>query len=306
MENGRIAPWLFATPAIVMFLCLIIYPATEGLILGFVTLDLNDLENHSLFSSASFVGLFNYIALFSDQSFIDSLSVLLHFSVVTTFAEVVFALLVALAFEYFVQPPRLVRTLLLVPMFVIPLVSGLTFRYIFDPSNGTLGEFFRLFGAEAPDLLGSPRWAFWLVVLQDFWRMWPFVFLILAAGLKTIPAELMEAFEVDGGTRLQAIFRIVLPLLVPSLAVACGLKVIESLKAFTEIYTMTGGGPGSSTTTLSMFIVREGTEYFHLPAASAAGSLLLVSGIAMGVVYAIFQNRRGPVASQAVEKGVEI
>jgi multiple sugar transport system permease protein len=116
----------------------------------------------------------------------------------------------------------------------------------------------------------------------------------------------MEAFEVDGGTRLQAILRIVLPLLVPSLAVACGLKVIESLKAFTEIYTMTGGGPGSSTTTLSMFIVREGTEYFHLPAAAAAGSLLLVSGIAMGVVYAIFQNRRRPVASRDMEKGAGI
>ncbi len=136
--------------------------------------------------------------------------------------------------------------------------------------------------------------------------MWPFVFLILAAGLKTIPAELMEAFEVDGGTRLQAIFRIALPLLVPSLAVACGLKVIESLKAFTEIYTMTGGGPGSSTTTLSMFIVREGTEYFHLPAAAAAGSLLLMAGIAMGIIYAIFQNRRRPVTAQAMDKGAGI
>ena len=136
--------------------------------------------------------------------------------------------------------------------------------------------------------------------------MWPFVFLILAAGLKTITGDLMEAFEVDGGTRIQAIFRIVLPLLVPSLAVACGLKIIESLKAFTEIYTMTGGGPGSSTTTLSMFIVREGTEYFHLPAAAAAGSLLLIAGITMGIVYAVFQNRRRPAATQAMEKGVGI
>jgi multiple sugar transport system permease protein len=128
METGRIAPWVFATPAIVMFLCLIIYPATEGLVLGFMGLELNDIENQSLFSGAAFVGLSNYIALFSDQSFIDSLAVLLHFSLVTTVAEVMFALLVALAFEYFVQPPRIVRTLLLVPMFVIPLVSGLTFR----------------------------------------------------------------------------------------------------------------------------------------------------------------------------------
>lgn len=306
MENARSAPWFFATPAIVLFLCLIIYPASEGLLLGFMGVNLNDLGNSSLFTGASFVGLANYLELFADQSFIESLKVLLHFSIVTTVLEVVFALLVALVFEYFVQPPRFVRTLLLVPMFVIPLVSGLTFRYIFDPSNGVIGEFFRLFGAEAPDLLGSSTWAFWLVVLQDFWRMWPFVFLILAAGLKTISHELMEAFEIDGGTRVQAIFRVVLPMLRPALAVACGLKIIESLKAFTEIYTMTGGGPGSSTTTLSMFIVRQGTEYFHLSAAAAAGSLILAVGVVLGIGYALFQNRaRIDSMPQTDAKGVE-
>lgn len=289
---------VLAAPALAVFLCLVVYPALEGILLSLFPLDVvswasdgSALGAHS----GSFAGLESYRGLFANRSFVDSVKVMLAFTVVTTILELGFALAVALAFEYVIKLPGLVKTLLLVPMFVIPLVSGLTFRYLFDPLDGAAAEILRLFGREAPDLFSSGAGAFGLVVWQDFWRMWPFVFLILAAGLKTIPKDLLEAFEIDGGSLAGAVRHIVIPLLVPSLLVAGGLKAVESLKAFTEIYTLTGGGPGTATTTLSLFIVREGFESFRVSSAAAAGTLLLALGLTLAAGYTswqVFRMRR--------------
>lgn len=288
---NRGTPWAFAAPAMIVFAALVIYPALEGAVLAFRDVGLESLGDAAAYRSAPFIGFRHYHDLFLNPSFTESVLVLFRFSLVTTVIEVAFALALALAFEFLLAPGRFVRTLLLVPMFVIPLVSGLSFRYLLDPNDGVVGELARAFDFRPPELLGSESAAFWLVVLQDFWRMWPFVFLILLAGLKTIPKDLLEAFFVDGGTKLQSLRRIVLPLLMPSLGVAVGLKIIESLKAFTEIYTMTGGGPGFSTTVLSMFIVREGFEFFNLPGAAAAGTLLLMTGLSVALVYTLLKMR---------------
>lgn len=281
--------WTFALPTLAIFGCLVIYPAAEGLLLSVMDVSVAEFASGQSTAVGRYVGWLNYSALFANRDFMQSLQVMLGFTVVTTVLELGFGLLVALAFEYLFRPPRLIRTLLLVPMFVIPLVSGLTFRYVFDPLDGAAAEIMRAFNREAPDLLGTPAGAFFLIVWQDFWRMWPFVFLILMAGLKTIPRDLLEAYAIDGGSGFKAIFHVVLPLLGPSLLMAGGLKVIESLKAFTEIYTMTGGGPGQSTTTLSLFIVREGFEAFHVSSAAAAGTLLLGAGLVLGVTYSAWQ-----------------
>ncbi len=268
-------PWLFSTPALAFLLCFVVVPTFQSLFFSLTDADLESLTS----GEYSFVGIANYLRLFADESFRNASWLLFKFSALTTLIEVVFALFVALALEFWLKPPPLVRSLLLIPMFVVPLVSGLTFRFLLDPSDGVMGEVAAIFGQEAPDLLGDGTLAFWLVVLQDFWRMWPFVFMIVYSGLKTLPHEPLEAFQIDGGTRLQSLRYVVLPLLWPSLAVAVGLKVIESLKAFTEIYVMTGGGPGESTNILSMYIVKQAFEFFDLSGAAAAGSVLLFVGL---------------------------
>lgn len=291
-------PWLFAAPALVFLMCLIVYPAVESILLSLTNADLSTVAT----GQSKFVGVSNYVALSSDASFLNSVWLLLQFALITTAVEVGFALVVALCLEYVVAVPNWVRTALLVPMFIVPLVSGLTFRFLLDPSDGVVGEWGRLLGLTVPELLGDPDFAFWFVVLQDFWRMWPFAFLIIASGLKSLPHEPFEAFEVDGGSRLQAIRHLVLPLLAPSLGVAVGLKVVESLKAFTEIYVMTGGGPGESTNVLSLFIVQKAFEFFHLSEAAAAGTLLLLAGLlGMGVYAAVLRRNRTGWASRRVQ-----
>jgi multiple sugar transport system permease protein len=301
--NLRHAPWLFAVPAICFLCSLIVYPALESILLSMMDADVSTVAT----GESRFIGLQNYLTLFGDASFINSVKLLAQFAFISTTLEVGIALLVALGLEYVVHLPHWFRTALLIPMFVVPLVSGLTFRFLLDPNDGVLAEWGRMVHYAVPDLLGNPDMALWLVVLQDFWRMWPFVFLIISAGLKALPREPFEAFEVDGGSRVQAIWHLVLPLLMPTLAVAIGLKVIESLKAFTEIYVMTGGGPGESTNVLSLYIVQKAFEFFQLSQAAAAGTLLLLVGLLGMTAYAVMSahKRVNGVAKRQVDTDME-
>ena len=237
-----------------------------------------------------FTGFEHYLGLFEDDGFLNSVYLLFVFIVATTLIEVILALSVALYVDQIIKPGRLFRTLLILPMFVIPVVSGLGFRYLFDPS-GLLGSVFYMFGQESPDFLGDPVGAMFIVILQDVWRMWPFLFVIFFAGLQALPKEPVEAIRLDGAGFFAVCRYVLLPGLKGTLAVAVVLKVIESLKAFTEIYVMTGGGPGDSTSILSMFIVKQITEFSRFGFGSAASTLLLFAGLLAAIGFGLMQRR---------------
>jgi multiple sugar transport system permease protein len=170
-------------------------------------------------------------------------------------------------------------------MFVIPVVSGLTFRFIFDPESGVFASIFYWFNLESPDFLGDPTLAFLSVIAQDVWRMWPFIFIILYAGLKSIDTEILNAAKIDGANMLQRFRYIVLPAMKGTIIISIILKTIESFKAFTEIYVMTGGGPGESTSILSMYIIKQLTEFNRYGFGSAVSMVLLLSAIIFSLVY---------------------
>ena len=237
------------------------------------------------------MGLANYRELWLDRSFHNALWLAFLFTTLTTVIEVCIAVVVALYLNQVRKVSRLVETLLVVPMFVIPVVSGLVFRYLADPSDGIIGHGFGFFGKEAPGILDHPLWAFAAVLVQDVWRMWPFVFMVVYAGLRTLSHAPFEAARLDVASTLQIWRYITLPMLRPTLLVAVVLKVIESLKAFTEIYVMTGGGPGESTNILSMFIVKQAFTFFHLSYASAASAVLFGIGVLVAVALSAANKR---------------
>jgi multiple sugar transport system permease protein len=238
-------------------------------------------QPHSASDSTQFVGLMHFKTLLSQSAFWNSLWLAVSFTVSTTLIELTIATLVAL-FLYFQKPVgRVVEVLLILPMFVLPVVSGLTFRYIYDPNDGPLSVVFQLFDYEPISPLADSFWSFWAIVLQDVWRMWPFLFLVIYAGLKALPKSAQEAARIDGAATKALIWHIVLPALRPTLAIAIGLKIMESLKVFTEVYVMTGGGPGDSTSLISLFVVKQAFHFFQIGPASAASVVLLVLGMSL-------------------------
>lgn len=279
----------FVGPALLLLGGLLILPLLFSVALSFYDTSILSLID----GTDRFVGLHNYGQLLQDGDFWSAVLRLTLFAGVTTGLELILALTVAFYLDQVWAPPKFVEALLLLPMLVIPVVSGLLFRYLFDPGEGLWGALFGLIGWEAPALLGHPLLAFVVIVLQDVWRMWPFMFMIVYAGLKSLPHEPMEAARLDGCTHLQVFRFVIAPMLLPTVTVAVVLKLVESLRAFTEIYVMTGGGPGRSTELLSMYVVKVAFDYFQLGAGAAAGVVVFAFGMLIAGALLTAQARRG-------------
>lgn len=276
---------LFVLPGSALLTLLIGWPILQSAFSALTMTPTTDSE------TLTFAGLAHFRELTGQSSFWNSISLAALFTVTTTASELLFALTIALFIYLQKRLPRLVEVLLILPMFVLPVVSGLTFRYIYDPNDGPLSFIFTALGYEPISPLADASWAFWAIVLQDIWRMWPFLFLIIYAGLKALPKSAHEAAKMDGASTQQLIRYIILPALRPTLAIAVGLKIMESLKVFTEVYVMTGGGPGDSTSLLSLFVVKQAFHFFQVGPASAASILLLALGMSLAWGVTRLQNR---------------
>lgn len=275
----------FIAPGCLLLLFLLALPITQS-VLGSLTESVSLSGDNTVFNDFA-----HYQNLFSDPAFWTSLKLAAAFTAVTSCLELAIALAVGLLLFFQKPLPRILEILLILPMFVLPVVSGLTWRYIYDPSQGPFSFIFERLGVEVMAPLSDGLWAFWAVVLQDVWRMWPFVFLIIYSGLKALPRSAVEAAKIDGAGTRSIITHVILPALRPTLAIALGLKITESLKVFTEVYVMTGGGPGDSTALLSIHVVKKAFHFFQTGPASAASILLLVLAMTLAFTVTELQNR---------------
>ncbi|QMV40086.1 carbohydrate ABC transporter permease [Cohnella cholangitidis] len=228
-------------------------------------------------SVTSFVGFDNFVALFHDSRAWASLWRTFVFSVSATGIELLFGLGLALFLNRQFAGRKLVRTLLLIPMIMTPVVSGLIWRVFYDPNAGIINYYMGVFGLGSKhNWLGSMDLAMISVIIADVWQWTPFVFLILAAGLDAMPNEPLEAAEVDGASRIQRFIHVVLPLLAPSLLIAFLLRIIDSVKTFDIIYVMTRGGPSLATETTNMYAYIQGFNNFNISYATVINLTITV------------------------------
>jgi trehalose/maltose transport system permease protein len=232
------------------------------------------------------IGLENYAALARDPAFWKSLRFTFLFVVVSVPLEVTLGLLMALVLNESFPLRGLARASLLIPWAVPMAISGRIFELTFNYSFGAANFLLRLFNLSAGPInwLGSDLGAFAALVITDAWKTTPFVTVILLAGLSSIPRELYEQAKVDRATVLQRFFRVTLPILKPVLIIAFLFRTIQALQIFDYIYVLTGGGPGGSTTSLSLFAY----NYFasgDFGYGSAASVILFIIALALSALY---------------------
>ncbi len=228
-------------------------------------------------SARSFVGADNFVALVQDSRAWGSLWKTIAFSVSATAIEMLLGLGLALYLNRPFFGRKLVRTLLLIPMIMTPVVSGLIWRVFYDPNNGIVNYYLGQLGlGDKHNWLGSTDLAMASVIIADVWQWTPFVFLILAAGLDAMPGEPLEAAEVDGASPIQRFIHVVLPLLAPSLMIAFLLRIIDSVKTFDIIYVMTRGGPSLATETTNMYAYIQGFNNFNISYATVINLTITV------------------------------
>jgi len=296
---NRFTPYTFMAPAIIIIILALLYP------LGYMVYgSFRAWDPSQNISESEFVGLKNYITLFYDPAFRESLVVTLTFAVCVVFLELVIGVGLALMLDRNIRGMSVLRTLFILPMMIAPVVVGLMWRYMYHPTVGTFNKTLKSFGLDGIDWLGQN--ALLSVIIADVWQWTPFIFILSLAALQSLPRSAIEAAKIDGATSWQQIIHIKLPLMMPVLIVTALLRLIDAFKVLEVILVMTEGGPGLSTEILALRISRTATEFRELGVAAAMSNylliILLILTVSMYAITRIQENRAARLARQIQEE----
>ena len=263
--------WLMVAPAVLLILALSVYPLLFSLVVSFINYDFQ-VPGHA------FVGLKNFERVVNDPVARWSLLLTALLSTACVAIEFVLGLALALVMVREFRGRGLVMSILIVPLFISPVIVGqlwaLLLQRPFGPTNYILSQ---ILGHEVTiSWLTQSPWNFFAIILADVWQWTPFMFVILLAGLTSIPPNLYEAAELDGVGPWLAFRAITLPHLVPMMLLAVTFRLLDAIRLFDTIFMMTGGGPGTQTYTASFYLYTVGFTQFHLSQATAGSWIFLV------------------------------
>ena len=297
---NRMTPYVFMAPAAIIMGLALLYPLAYVIYGSFRAWDPS--QN---ISETEFVGLKNYITLFFDPAFRESLSVTLTFAFAVVTAELAIGVGLALLLDRNIRGMSVLRTLFILPMMIAPVVVGLMWRYMYHPTVGTINKTLKSMGFESVDWLGQH--ALLSVIIADIWQWTPFIFILSLAALQSLPRSALEAAKIDGATGWQQIRYIKLPLMMPVLIVTGLLRLIDAFKVLEVILVMTEGGPGLSTEIIALRISRTATEFRELGVAAAMSNylllLLLILTLGMFAITRLQEARAARQARQIQEEG---
>ena len=272
-------------PAAALIGALAVWPILRVLLLSLFDADYG-------LAGAPFVGLGNYDEALGNRFFRRSIVNTLTFTLVASVAEVALGLALALLVHRQFPGRRLVLPLLIFPLVLSTMVVSAIWRSWYHYDLGYLNTVLTTLGLHPVRWLASPDLALWSIILVDVWQYTPLAFLILLAGLQSIPVSVYEAARLDGAGPFRLFRDITLPLIAGHLALALLLRTVDTFKLFDKVYAMTGGGPGIATETMSLFVQRHAFRFNEMGLASAAAVLMLLVCSVLAGAYAARMLRR--------------
>lgn len=263
-----------------------------ALMIGFPFVDTLwlSLQRFHFGSSPHFAGADNFAHLLQDAKFWEGLRITFGLYLLSLAMQLALGLYLALLLNRTRVLRGLLRTLLVSPFVMPPVVVGMMWLVILDPSLGVANWLLGLFGISPALWLASPQWVIPTVAMIDTWQWAPFVALILLAGLQTLPVDVFEAASIDGAHGWSLLRRVTLPLLAPSIVTAATLRSVDLLRFFDIIYITTQGGPGDASQTLNIYAFKQGFVFFDIGYASAL--MVTLTAIVIGAVLILMWLRR--------------
>lgn len=233
-----------------------------------------------------FQGIGNYAGVLADRRFWQSFERLAGITVGTVAAQYVLGFALALIVWREIRFRRLFRVIFLVPMMTTPVIMTVVWRTIFHESLGPANDFMSLFGLGPYPWLTDGSFAVASVMIVEIWQWTPFMFLLLLAGLISLPREPFLAAAIDGAGPIRTFFNVTFPLMAPVSIGAIIIRLIEASKIMESVYVLTSGGPGTATETTGYYIYIRGLRDFEIGYSAALSITYLVIMIVVLTVIA--------------------
>lgn len=271
----------FFLPGAIFMGAFLIYPI--------ITMVVDSFFDIGLTGDRTFVGLDNYIRAFTAGGFLKQLKNTLLYIVIAVGVETMLGLLFALFFEMDYKGSKIIRSFMMAPLMIAPLVAGLTWKLMMSSSFGIVNELLTRIGilSSSSDILwlADEKWSLIACCIADIWLTTPFMMLMILAGLQGLDSSMTEAAKIDGANLLQQIFYIKLPVIKPVLLTALSVRIIDAARTFDIIWAMTEGGPNSSSETISIMIYKTLTRYNDIGYASSMAVIFIVVLVAFTLIF---------------------
>ncbi|WP_077613269.1 carbohydrate ABC transporter permease [Clostridium sp. Marseille-P2415] len=272
---------LFFLPGAIFMGAFLIYPI--------FTMVFDSFNKVGLSGDRTFIGLSNYIKAFTAGGFLKQLKNTLVYIIVAVGVETAVGLLFALFFELNYKGSKIIRSLMMAPLMIAPLVAGLTWKLMMSSSFGIVNELLTRVGilSSSSDILwlADSRWSLLACCIADIWLTTPFMMLMMLAGLQGLDNSMIEAARIDGASLLQEICYIKFPVIKPVLLTALSVRIIDAARTFDIIWAMTEGGPDSSSETISIIIYKTLTRYNDTGYASAMAVVFIAVLVIFTLVF---------------------
>lgn len=271
---------LLSLPALLYVIAVALWPLAQGIWYSFFDYSLMRPDRRA------FIGLENYVTLLNDRETRSSLLSTIVFTFGAVTIEFVLGLILALALWRDNGFNKFALALILVPVSVTPVVAGLVFRALLTPDFGLIGYWAAAFKISSQrGFLGDVSTAMGGVIFIDVWQWTPLLALILLAGLKALPDDVLEAASVDGASPFQRFRLVVFPMLLPAIFLGVIFRTMDAFRVFDIIVATTGGGPGESTNVLMVYAVKQGLQFFNIGYGSAIANLMIICIVIISAAF---------------------
>jgi multiple sugar transport system permease protein len=282
--SEHVAGWAFVAPAVILIAIFALIPIIWSLLLS--------LQANNLIAPAHYVGLANYRALTKDPAFRSAIRHTIVYTVIFVPVSVGGALALAVALNRDIRGIRFYRLAVFIPLVTSTVATGIVFLWLLDPTFGLVNYLLSLVGLPQQQFLQSPHQALYCIIAMTTWGWLGFDVIVYLAALQGIPADLLEASEMDGASRWATFRSVVVPLVSPATLFLVVWSTINALQLFDEIYVSTRGGPLGSTTVIVYYLYQQAFQYFNGGYGAAIAYVLFVAILVITLLQLWLGNRR--------------
>lgn len=280
--------YLFILPNFLGFLLFMLVPIIMALVFSFT--------NYDVISQMDFVGINNYVGLFTDDQFITSPLNTLWFAVLTVPTGVILALLLAVLFNRQIRGISIFRTFVFIPVITSMVAVSLVWSMLYEDNAGLLNTLLGYVGLGPVHWLTDTNIAMISIAIMSVWKGLGYNMTIFLAGLQGVPGELYEAATIDGATARQKFMKITVPMIAPTTYFVTLMALIGSLQVFDQVWIMTQGGPVDATKTVAMYLYQYGFQFYKMGYACAAAYVLFILVFIVSLIQNISSKKWGDLA----------